>query len=854
MKCSVGSLSAVAILAAAVSFLCIERPAPADRITPATHAEGTKRLARLPVAFVPNLGQWPHCARYVARIGAMTVFLEEQGWTFTMVERTGEQKQEKENENELVRGAAVRMAFAGAQVAELVAAEQLPGRHHYFLGNDPTKWRSEVPLYRSVHYRDVHPGVDVRAREHDGHFEYDLLLQPGAELGPVEITVEGIDRMHLDQDGALVFDTRLGPVRMPVPLSWEEGPCGEKIPITCRYVVRGNDRFGFEALDRRPDWALVVDPGLVWSTFLGGGNNDVATSLALDAQGAVTVAGFTDSIDLPTTPGAFDTSYSGSIDAFVTRLSPTGSSLVYSTFLGDGGWDVVIALALDAQGAAAVTGFTQSPNFPTTPGAFDRSHGGARDVFVTRLSPLGSALVYSTFLGGTDYELAYGVALGAQGDATIAGYTSSVDFPTTAGAFDTTHNGGLDAFVTRLSPTGSNLVYSTYLGGMDTDEAHALALDAQGVATVAGHTGSADFPTTPGAFDTTHNGSYDAFVARLSPTGLSLVYSTFLGGVNEDGVSALAVDAQGATSVAGETRSADFPTTPGAFDSTYNGAPPSGNDAFVTRFSSTGSTLVYSTFLGGNDADSAKALSLDVQGAATVAGFTQSTDFPTTPGAFDATHNGLGDAFVTRLAPSGSKLVYSTLLGGTHYDLASGLALDTQGAVTVAGSTGSTDFPTTPGAFDTTHHGGNDVFITRLDLLPTGVAAFGRSSPGCTGPLAISVTSMPRVGNGSFALTCGNAPTSASGALVLAASGLTIPIPLLGVEVWLDPSGAFFVAFSARSNSLGASEFALPIPSDLSLIGQRLDAQFYWGGPTSPQPCPPQGLSASNALEITIQP
>ncbi len=230
----------------------------------------------------------------------MTVFLEQKGWTFTLVERTAEK--EKDRDNASARGVAVRMTFAGASTPALVAEDQLPGRHNYFLGNDASKWRSDVPLYRAVRYREVHRGIDVRAREQDGHFEYDLVLQPCAELEPVEIAVEGIEGMHLDGEGALVIETRLGPVRMPAPLSWEEGPSGERSLITCHYVLHGEDRFGFEVTGRRPGWALLVDPGLVWSTFLGGTGGDFARALALDAQGAATIAGSTSSTNFRPRP------------------------------------------------------------------------------------------------------------------------------------------------------------------------------------------------------------------------------------------------------------------------------------------------------------------------------------------------------------------------------------------------------------------------------------------------------------------------------------------------------------------------------------------------------------------------
>ncbi|MCM3541322.1 HYR domain-containing protein, partial [Priestia endophytica] len=288
----------------------------------------------------------------------------------------------------------------------------------------------------------------------------------------------------------------------------------------------------------------------------------------------------TGSADFPTTPGAFDTTYNGNGDAFVTKLDPTGSMLIYSTYLGGTNVEVGNDIVVDAGGNAYVTGLTFSTNFPTTPGAFDTTYNGSGDVFVTKLNPTGSTLIYSTYLGGgTSTEQGEGIAVDAGGNAYVTGFTHSTDFPTTPGAFDTTLSGFVDAFVTKLNPTGSMLIYSTYLGGTDSDRGFGIALDAGGNAYVTGFTESANFPTTPGAFDTTYNGSGDVFVTKLNPTGSTLIYSTYLGGTNEEGGSGIAVDAGGNAYITGFTNSTDFPTTPGAFDTTLNG----NSDAFVTK-------------------------------------------------------------------------------------------------------------------------------------------------------------------------------------------------------------------------------------------------------------------------------
>lgn len=442
-KTSLVSVAVVATLAAIVPFLRGERlpPAqpPAHPTTAMASAEGNRLLGRLPNAFVPNLGQWEHPARYVARVGRMTMFLDAKGWWFTLVEGNAAQTQCDASAPAL--GVAVRMTFVGAGTADLVAEEPLPGRHNYFLGNDASKWRSDVPLYSAVRYREVHPGVDVRAREQDGHFEYDLLLQPGADLDPIEIGVEGIERMYVDHEGTLVMETRLGPVRMPAPLTWEEGPSGEKSPVACRYVLRGDNRFGFVAPGRRPGWSMVVDPGLVWSTFLGGSGGDESKTLALDSSGRVTIGGVTGSTNFPTTLGAWSTTLisNGQADIFITRLTPAGDALDYSTFVGGAGADWVMSLAVDAQGSTTLAGSTSSVNFPTTLTAYDTTFNGGTspvDGFVTRLAPSGASLAFSTFLGGSaDADAVRALAVDAQGATTVCGDTWSNDFPTTPGAF-----------------------------------------------------------------------------------------------------------------------------------------------------------------------------------------------------------------------------------------------------------------------------------------------------------------------------------------------------------------------------------------------------------------------------------
>ncbi|MCK4444589.1 MAG: SBBP repeat-containing protein, partial [Thermoplasmata archaeon] len=395
---------------------------------------------------------------------------------------------------------------------------------------------------------------------------------------------------------------------------------------------------------------------LVYSTFIGGNSIDIGYSIAADSDGNAYVIGQTLSTDFPTTPGAFDTTYNVGHDAFVVKLDASGSDLVYSTFLAGSHNEYGYAIAVDSTRAAYATGFTYSTDFPTTVDAFDTSYnGGGADAFVSKLDESGSSLLYSTFIGGEDGETGSSIAVDSSGNAHIAGHTYSVDFPTTPGTFDTSHNGLSDPFITKLNATGSSLIFSTFLGGSNNDYVLSIGIDSSGHSYVTGDTCSADFPTTPNSFDGTLGGNRDAFVTKLGVAGSTLVYSTFLGGSGRDYGLSIAVDLTENVWITGGTSSTDFPTTPSAFDVSYNGG---FRDAFVTRLDATGSSVGYSTFVGGgvNDVEAGggceegRSIAVDSDGNVYVTGYTSSIDFPTTLDAFDTSYNtGSSDAFVVKL-------------------------------------------------------------------------------------------------------------------------------------------------------------------------------------------------------------
>lgn len=417
-----------------------------------------------------------------------------------------------------------------------------------------------------------------------------------------------------------------------------------------------------------------IDPSgsaVLYATYFGGSDDDsdgftgvaeAGAGIAVDPLGQAYVAGHTRSNDFPTTTGAYQTTYETGGDAFVAKFNASGSTLVYSTYLGGSGYDVATGIAIDPSGNAYVSGFNYLGEFPTTPGTSQDATAGSYDAFISKLNPTGSALAYSTYLGGSGDDSALGIAIDSTGNALVTGSTNSSNFPMQS-AQQGTFGGYYDAFATKLNAAGSALVYSTYLGGSTNpggtglEHGRGIAVDASGNAYIAGQTGSSDFPTTPGAYQTTYGGAEDAFVVKIGPSG-SAVYSTYLGGSGADAANAIAVDPSGNAYVTGNNYSGGFPT----LDALHGPYPPS-FDAFVAKLAWNGA-LVYSTYLGASSNDLGLGIVVDLVGNAYVVGYTQSTDFPVTPGAAQQTNGGLYDAFVAKIAaPSAGKITGGGSIG-----------------------------------------------------------------------------------------------------------------------------------------------------------------------------------------------
>ena len=686
--------------------------------------------------FIENAGQLSNQdVRFYTTSGDMQIGFAESAVLIKIVERPPAPLAKPPLDRELMRspppepeqsrGVLLRLNFEGANKVTPEGRDALPHPTNFFIGNDPARWRTNVRSYKVVAYEGLYDGVDLVYRVTDRGVKYDFIVAPGMNVSTISMSYKGADGLELDETGNMLVHTAIGDIEDSALIAYQG-----KDEVQCSFVSRNLLSYGFvcDGVERFRE--LVIDP-LLYSTYIGGGGSDDGYSIAVDSDGNAYVTGDTLSADFPVTFGAFDTTFNGSEDSFVAKLDSTGSSLIYATYLGGAVNDEGRSIATDSADNAYVAGYTESTDFPVTPGAFDTTLNGSADSFVAKLDSTGSSLIYSTYLGGVGIDSGHSIAIDSAGNAYVAGVAGSVDFPVTPGAFDTTYHGWGDVFVAKLDSDGSSLVYSTYIGGGNSDEVYSIAIDSAGNSCVTGWTLSSNFPVTPGAFDVTYDSPQDVFVAKLDSTGSSLIYSTYLGGVGNDWGFSISTDSDGNAYVTGATASADFPVTPGAFDITGNFT-----DAFVAKLDSTGSSLIYSTYLGGGSSDFGHSIAMDSAGNAYVAGDTFSADFPVTPGAYDTTDNGMGDSFVAKLDPTGSSLLYSSYLGGVAGDEGGSIAIDSAGNVYVSGQTFSTDFPVTPSAFDATLGGSIDAFVAKLRLVNSPPFASGLgvqgfvSSPG----------------------------------------------------------------------------------------------------------------------------
>jgi uncharacterized repeat protein (TIGR01451 family) len=704
-----------------------------------TKERANEAYGKLPINFEVNRGQTEGSVKFMARGRGYNLFLTATEAVLSLRKEARREKSDnlmakagrRGNASLLSHAASststLRMKLVGANPEGHVRGEQqLPGTINYFTGRDAGKWQREIPSYAKVRYQNVYPGVDMVYYGNQRELEYDFVLAPGTDPDIIKLAFAGTQKMRVAENGDLVLRTAAGELHQRKPVTYQEIN-GSRQTVASRYVIR-DDQVGFEVGDYDTNKPLIIDPILSYSTYLGGGDYEVGSGVTVDTDGNAYIVGTTASADYPVTTGAVQTTIGGNNtlgDVFVTKLNAAGTGLVYSTYLGGSDSDHGYDIAVDTDGNAYVMGSTVSSDFPTTSGAFQStgaSSNGSEDGFVTKLNAAGSSILYSTYLGGSGGDECRAIAINSLGEAYITGGTQSSDFPTTSGAYQTVLGSGYhDAFVTKLNTTGTALAFSTFIGGSSAT-AHDLALDSAGnvyfvgeayTGTIGGGSTVFTYPVTSNAYQSTPAADgFEGFMSEISADGTQLLYSSYLGGSMEDSVIGVALDSSDKVYVAGYTGSDDFPVTSGCAQPVFGGP----YDTFISKFdlsSSSAVSLIYSTYLGGSNLEDPHGIAVDVDGNAYVAGYTTSYDFPVT----QTSSHGWLSVFVTKLNATGSQFLDSACFGEV-YTYAYGLALDSEGNAYVVGETTSSDFPTTPGSYQTTFgEGGSDGFVTKLDFV-----------------------------------------------------------------------------------------------------------------------------------------
>jgi hypothetical protein len=700
------------------------------------------KLATLERGWVKNEGQWDERALFSAPGYFGTTWITKDGELLHVAVKKEECKEQATKAKACPsKSWVISERWVGGKVQTITPEEELPTKVSYFIGNDPSKHKTNLPTYRYVSLGEVWSRIEVKLKATQKTVEKLFYVKPGADPSKIVVEVGGAEGLKLSKDGEIIIKTGLGELKLSKPVAWQEKD-GKKLPVEVSYKLIGKNRYSFVVAKADPSLPIVIDP-ILQSTYLGGNDWDVAYALAIHpTTGDVYVAGVTDSTDFPNTTGGAQASKGGRSDAFVTRLNSSLTQILQSTYLGGSDSDYARALAIHpTTGDVYVAGVTNSTNFPRTSGGAQASYrGGLSDAFVARLNLSLTQILQSTYLGGSSGDYAYALAIHPKtGEVYVAGYTFSNDFPgTTGGAQASCSSCRIlypDTFVARLNSGLTQILQSTYLGESGWDEAKALAIHpTTGEVYVAGRTGSTDFPRIFGGAQTSYGGGRsDAFVARLNSGLTQILQSTYLGGSGDDDAFALAIHpTTGEVYVAGVTNSTNFPRTSGGAQASYRGGL---TDAFVARLNSSLTQILQSTYLGGSSGDYARALAIHpTTGYVYVVGVTDSTDFPNTDGGVQARTSGDGDIFVARLNSSLTQILQSTYLGGSGDDDAFALAIhSTTGEVYVAGVTNSTNFPRTSGGAQTSYGGGqSDAFVARLtaDLAATGGSDGGSGSGG----------------------------------------------------------------------------------------------------------------------------
>jgi hypothetical protein len=840
-----------------------ESPVPASAGRPTVAVEPALRPALAAALrqceFVPNRGQWAEAVRFGV-FGDSMGWLHDDGFTLRHErwqiddDTTGPKQQ---------TGCVVRTRFVGADRPRFSTEMPLPGRRSFLLGGEAAGWCGDVQASGRVRMHDVYPGIAVLFRPlpdgRSGVFEYDLELSPGAELARFVARCEGADAVRIDAQGRLCVEltTPDGPCTLvqEAPIAWQDTPTGRR-PLQVAFRLLDAVSYGFTAVDLDPTLGAVVDPGVVWGTYLGGGQSDRIAAMRWRPGTGIWVAGWAGSTDFPTTVGAFRTV--GGTDGFVARFDDSGTTLQFATYVGGGLGDEVRGLDVDALEQPTVVGFTRSTDFPRTAGALQNAFGGSSpfldigDAFVTTLTSGGNALVASTYLGGLFDDVAEAVVIDNSGAPIVVGWSTSPNLPTTPGVVQP-QLGGLplaqsDGFIARIAPNGQSVLAASYRGGQSGEQWLGVDLDrGSGDIVVVGWTLGADYPVTTNAVRTTSGGGLEAVITRWNPTLTATPFSTYLGGIGGDVLNGVKVAADGSIWTVGFTDSTNFPTTLDAPQRVLGG----GSDACVARLSANGSSLLFSTLHGGGGLDKGRAIDVDSVRDRVVFVGEAGLGMPVTPDAPQLQlAGGVLDAFVGLLTSGGSKLLWSTYLGGLDQDVLASVALAPSGFAVVAGWSFSATYPLGPPAYQSVRRGVVDGIVQQLELVsdfgggvivePRSAAAPSFIGPGehellaarlqnlTTRPMAVEAFRLLLGGAGLAAARIGNLRV-----LAKPAGGPEVAVGALGSwpggerELQLTLAGGVVPANGSLDLTVLASVTADPAGATLEFAATILDADAW---------------------------
>jgi hypothetical protein len=736
-----------------------ERPAPASpQFASAEGANITPGYGNVPLVFEANQGQTDSRVKFLSQGKGYSVFLTSGSMVLSLrptelthaletpaLPASGGSEKGRSAVRQLEKAARAQKVGAttlainlvgGSTNPQVVGEGILPTKVNYFIGRDPKKWHTNVLTYARIRYRNVYPGIDLVYYGNHRSLEYDFDLAPGADPTQIQFEAKGADALNLDSAGNLLLTKGTSQLRLRPPVLYQETK-GTRAQVPGTYVLHDRTHVGFEVGKYDATKALVIDPVLVYSTFLGGSGDDFSNGIAVDATGDAYVVGLTDSVDFPlATIGSYSPTQ---FRMFLTKLDATGSTLLFADYFGGtSGGDEASSVAVDSLGSPYVTGCATSSDFPVTAGAYQSTRAGSQDAFLAKFSPDGSSIIYSTYLGGSNLtniggsttQTGYSVSVDAAGEAVIAGVTMATDFPMknpsqSSASTDQFGDWGEYGFVTKFSASGASLVYSTYLSGatLSTSASYCTACfpdsevlgvvtDSSGNAYVTGYTSTTDFPVTAGAITTSYPGdslSTVGFVSKFSSSG-AMAYSTYLGGLTFSFLDAIAVDSTGSAYVTGyDSANDNFPIV------TTSICDPSAaacNGTIIAKLNPTGSSLLYSTFLGTSNNMVGQAIQVDANGDAFIVGSDVQFDLSNP---IEGYAGGGGDVVVAEIDPSATTVLMATFLGGQGWEAASGLALDSNGAAYVTGETQSLDFPVTESAFQTMWGGQIDAFVSKID-------------------------------------------------------------------------------------------------------------------------------------------